>query len=285
LSILKKLLLISVSVVLILLFGLVGCGKALTTQNIIDNSISASGKTTAYKLDMNSGVKVEGTLGGQPGSMNLQNSSANVVDSPNKQIQMNVNATADVTGQDKQTATINYYLMTDWMYVKLSIPQQDDKWVKMKIDANVLAAQDQLVQQMTLLKSASQVQEIGSEDINGIACYILNVTPDPAAISTWLRTLQQTTNIQELDLTGMDAGKLIKSSSLKLWINEKDFSLVQGNISILVSFDQSDLGANAQSGDKLDMNVTGTMKFHDFNVKAAITLPAEAQNAEDVSGQ
>ena len=199
-SIFKKILLISVSVVLIFCFGLVGCGKALTTQNIVDDSISANSKTTAYKLDMNSGVKVEGTLGGQAGSMDLQNTSANVIDSPNKQIQMNVNASADVTGQDKQTATMNYYLMTDWMYVKLSIPQQDDKWVKMKIDATVLKAQDQLSQQMTLLKSASKVQEIGSEEVNGITCYILNVTPDPTAISTWLKTLQQTTNIQELDL-------------------------------------------------------------------------------------
>ena len=83
----------------------------------------------------------------------------------------------------------------------------------------------------------------------------------------------------------MDTGKVIKSSTLKLWINQKDFSLVQGNISVLVSFDQSDLGASAQNGDQLNMTITGTMKFHDFNVKAAITLPGDAQNAEDVSGQ
>jgi len=271
--------------VFILLFssGLVGCTGEPTTQEIVDKSIAAGSELSSYTFDMEIDMTMEGIPGNNPGNFVIKGNADGAMDISNNKMRTTMVMDVDIPGLGKQAVPVDYYLIDEWMYMKTDLPVVGPKWMKMQIDSGMMASQDQLTQQLEMLKNAVSVEVTGKEEIDNVSCYVIELNPDMEQISQWLNSLQQSTNMQSMDMSDIDLEKLIKSMSIKEWVDENSFMLMKADVEMFLSMSPEDFGADAQDMGQINMNINETIRIQNHNQPVEIVLPPEAQQAQAIS--
>jgi hypothetical protein len=198
-----------------------------------------------------------------------------MVDVRNKQSQMSMKIDLDMAEQGKQTIPADYYLVDGWMYMRVSVPFLGEQWIKVRMDENSWDSQAQFTQYLLLLKTAVEVKLVGTEDLDGQACYVLEITPDISTIANWIKTQPGMNQLQGIDNDNLDFSKFLKQMSLKEWITRDNYLLAKTEVSLLAEMNIEDLGISDQEAGQLKMNIGVKARFHDYN-QSSIVLP-EAQ--------
>jgi hypothetical protein len=132
---------------------------------------------------------------------------------------MTGNVNIDIPGAGKQDISMGMYIVNGWMYMRIGLPQGGEQWMKMKLNNELWTAQNQLSQQIEFLKTAIEVTLLGSEKVDGVDCYVLQIKPNMEALTKWvLSQQQQQSGIGGIDLSKLDLAKLFKTISIKEWI-------------------------------------------------------------------
>jgi hypothetical protein len=289
-----RVLLISITLIAIFSIILVGCGgepasptasaqsgtatstvtepAGPTAEEIVDSFLAATQKITTLKFDMGFDMTLEISGGSQPGKVTLQQNGANSVDVSAKKMAMQMDMSIDVPTQGNQNISAEIYSADGWLYTKMSIPVLGDQWYKMKLSDEEWQQQSGLSEISEFLKSPTKVELAGSETIKGVDCYVLNITPDMAVLSDWVRQAiqgQQT----GLDLSSVDLAKTFKDFSIKEWISKDSNMLMQEQMAILAEITPADFSATGADFDKMTMNITGTITCYDYGQPINVVIP------------
>jgi hypothetical protein len=269
---------------------------ALGAQDIAKNMLAAAGQLTSYEYDINmmmdmtmtaAGPEGSGTPGPGASTQNTHitssgNGAANVTA---KEAQMSMNMDVEVPGQGKMSMPMATYLVDGWQYMNISIPSMGEQWMKMKVEAGSYAAKDDLAKAMELLQSASDITLKSHEDVDGTSCYVLEIEPDSADLSEWLKSLQGYTGMMGSQTDGLDYAKLIKDMSFREWIIRDSFLLKKIEMTATVILSEEDLARMGQGLSSMTMDMSQIVKMTSFNQPVSIVLPPESQNAREVSAQ
>jgi hypothetical protein len=297
-----KVLLISITLITILSVILVGCGEksaspSTTTQTgaltpspteagptaeeIAAASLSALEKITTLKAGTVFSMTLDVSGGSHPGSTTLQENGNNSVDVPAKMMSGQTDITVDIPPQANLKISTEVYCADGWLYAKTSAPLLANQWYKMKLTEDQWNKQSGLSNVSGFLQSAVKIELAGSQTINGTNCYVLNVTPDLAALTDWI---QQAVQGQQtgVDLSNIDLAKTFKSFSVKEWVSKVDKLPVQQQITIVAEITPSDFTATNTDFDKLDLNVNGTITYSDYGQPVNIVVPPDALNAQQM---
>lgn len=300
----QKSLLLSMMLIVVVLLSSAGCAQskaplaatspspsvAVSTptpsaQDIIDHAKSGTAKLTSYQYNVGMSLKMAGTIKNQTQNYNITASGDGANDVTNQKMQMNLNMDLEYPGGGKITLPMVLYLVDGWQYVKVSIPSAGGtQWLKTKMDPQSFAAKDQTGQALEMLKSAVKVNVIGTEDVDGTSCYVLQVDPDLTVLSEWLKSLQGMTNVTGSQ-PNVDISKFVKNLSIKIDITKDNYILKKSDMTATIALNGADLGSSAQPSDNVTMDMSQTVKMTQINQPVTITLPPEAQNAKDVTGQ
>ena len=281
-KVLKQLILPFVLAVAVL--STLGCGNAATTpltpQEIAANTVNAYSSVKTVKIAMNMvvGMNLEG--GKQPMKIDMKADATGSIDvaATRMNMLMNVDMNVPVAGQQKTSTEM--YVVDDYLYMKVSVPGAADQWLKTKLSAAVWQQQNQLDQQIEMLKTAIKVESLGEEVVDGTNCYVLSVTPDMAALAGFLASeLQQGASADILK--DADLGKLFKSVTVKEWVSKKDYLPLKVDMSMSLEMRPEDVGATSTDFARMtmDMSVLGT--YSDYNKPVTISLPAAAASAKE----
>jgi hypothetical protein len=131
------------------------------------------------------------------------------------------------------------------------------------------------------IQSATDSTLAGSEKIASMDCYVLKITPDPKVLSTWLQDQMQSSS-SGLDLSGTDLTKTFKKMEIKEWIAKDSKMLIQEQVALLTEMTAEELGTEAGNLDKMIMDIGMTMLYSDYNQPVNVSIPAEAENAQEV---
>lgn len=275
--------------VLVMLIAFSGCfSDNPTTQDIINKWQAAETNTNTYAFNMTMAMNASFT-GDDPAknfSMSINADGTGALDNSQKQMKMNLNMDTEIPGKGKVSMPMDYYVMNDTVYMNISIPMVGSQWIKMKLDATQWENQNQMAMQLALLKDAVQVNRVDDEEINGISCYVLEVTPDLAKIIEWFKSFQQNSGAQNLnlDFSQYDLSKLIKQVSLKQWVDKKSYLIVKADVSLAMSINESDFATPTENtgNAKVDMNITESIMFTNYDKPVSIILPPDAENAQEI---
>ena len=271
--------------VLTVSLGLAGCGSEVSAQDISSNAISNSAELTTAKFEMSMSMAGELTGGSEPGNFTMSENAVGSMDPVNMEMQMTLNGTVNFPGSggDMDIAEA-MYLTGGWLYLKVSVPGEGDHWIKEKLPDYAWTSENPLDQQVEFLKTASQVTKLGTEKVDGVDCYIIQVTPDIDALSKWVLSQQQSTG---LDMGNIDLSKVFKSYSVKEWIAQDKYLPVKAEIKASLEIRPQDMGETPESADmdKMTMNISEQVKYLDYGKPVTVQLPTEAQNAEEVPSE
>lgn len=155
------------------------------------------------------------------------------------------------------------YIVDDWMYMY----EPYTGWVKMALTDELWEENEQITGQLEIMEQYVDLKILGTEQVMGSECYVIEVIPDLQALWDWA--------MQEQDMEGfdidVDLDEMIKEFTFKVWIEKGTFYMTQCSISMVMEI----------LGQKMSMQETITL--YDINQPVSIYLPYEAQDAVELN--
>lgn len=263
--------------VLALLFGLSGCGTELSAQQISSNTIENCTTLQTFRATQTGQEVIEVTGGSNPGNFTLLSNSAGTSNSLAREMQYTSDISMYISGvEGKQNGSGDIYIMGGWIYMKVSVPGEGVQWLKQKLSDDIWLSENQVAQQAQILRTSHNPIKLGSEEVNGVDCYIIQVTPE---INTLIKSGLAEQLSEYGDVKNLDWGQVVKYNSAKVWIAKDKYLPTKFYWDISLEILPQELGKTTNYFDKIAINITFQMKFYDYNQPVVIQLPPEAQNA------
>jgi hypothetical protein len=279
----KRILLLSLA--LILSFTLLGCAGGGLPQEEIDRIVANA--TTAY-AEINTGkfdytdlsMTIEAVGGAEPGTVTMVGDGAVVIDIANREMQMTMNMTMDIAEQGEQEMATAMYVVDEWLYTMAEYAGEGEQWQKTELTEELWQQQSYIEQQIDFLKTAVEINYLGSEAVNGTDCYVFEVVPSMEALGNLMVQQLQSLGI---DFSQVNLADLFKEMSVKEWIAKDTYWVMKAEVGALLEMHPEDLGYTEDDFEKMTIDTNTGLTFYDYNQPVDITLPPAALDAEEVS--
>jgi hypothetical protein len=249
---------------------------APNAQDIAAKTLKAAENLKTLKFTMDFSMTLDFPTSQSVRTMKMQQNATGSINVPNKEMALDIDMTMDMSGQGNQSISAELYSRDGWMYMKSILPGGKTQWNKMKLTDELWNQQSKLSGMTDLLKSPINLDLVASEKINGIDCFVLNITPNASSISNWMSgNLQtgQTTN------PGINSTSDFGNIVVKEWIAKDTYLLVKQQISLKMNSSQTTTGTSGTGG----MIMDATLTYFDYGKPVTIQLPSEALTAPEIT--
>ncbi len=245
---------------------------SVDVDEIVARALAAPSSIVSYRMDYTVTEDIEGTIDGEQVSLKVIMDFIAAVDETNRKLKMDMTmdyedllqsaAGMEVLGQE--------LVLDDEMYLGYRTRDGGDiEWTKTATD--IWEKSEMIAQQLALLKQA-EPECVGEEEVDGVACYVLEMTPDVAKILSIYT--QQGAFGDDVQFPRFNADS-VKSAKTKQWIARDTSRIMKADVAMTLYLDAGDLGQSFVTGG-VDMEVSGEMLFHHYNEPVSIELPPEA---------
>jgi hypothetical protein len=278
----KKIL--ALSLVLVLALGFVACdGEAApTAQEIVDNATQALDSISSYQFELTMNMDVTGESEGENFEGNVATDYSGALDLENRKMKIAVTMDTSRTGTEDTHLSNETYFVGDWMYTTTDIPDMGITWIKTVIPAGYWQQMNQVESQLEIL-GTSQIEVVGSETVGGVDCYVLEVTLDLEEL--WTLFMQQIGVTSDLmpDIAPELLDEIFQSYSAKQWVAKDSYFIMKVEIVMAMELTPQLMGIPEGEGEA-SLDVVMTMLVHDYNQSLSIELPPGAEDVIEMPG-
>jgi hypothetical protein len=275
---------LALSLALVLSLAVIGCDQGLPQDEIdriIENVTTAQFDSVSMDMDMTMNMEVVG--GSDPGKMTMWGDGVGIMDMANRELQMTMDMSMDISELGVQTMVTKTYLVGEWMYTGVGIPDLGEHWFKTEAMPGLWEQQNQLEQQIEFLKSAVEVKSLDDQTVDGTDCYVFEVVPSVEALGELLS--QQSSAMGGMDFSKFNLADLFEEMRVKEWIARDSYQVLKTEVYVRMQMHPADVGATEDDFDKIVMDMDMTMRLYDYNQPVSIDLPDEALEAEEMPKQ
>lgn len=269
------------------LIAAAGCADGQMSDADIEKMVrdvverNAAVETTAFDLTMDAHVDIEGDA--DVDEMTISGVGSGVVDSANQTMHMTMDMVTTVPGEGEIEMPVEYYLVDGWMYMSVQVPEQGEQWMKFQMPEGMWEQQSQVQQQIDMLRDAEEVNYLGSEEVGGVACHVVEIVPDMESLQEMIAQLQgQMGGLEGIDLSAMDLSQMMKSMSMTQYIAEDSLLFIKTEQRIVIEIIPEQLGIAEGEFERITEEVSTTMVFRDYDEPATIQLPQGALAAAPI---
>jgi hypothetical protein len=276
---------LTMSLVLVMVLPFTACGDGAevpSAQEIIDGATQALDDIRTYEFEMDTTLDMAGEAEGETFEMSMRIVSSGALDLDNRKIGLNMAINVAIPEEDEAEMAIEAYIIDNMGDVMMDAPGTDPTWEKEEVSETdweeVIEVLSMAKLQVELLESA-EVEVIGSEKVQGVDCYVLQVTLDMAQL--WETVMEQSVlgfggemGLPELTEEILDASSY--SFSFKQWIAKDTYFLTKVEIDMSI-----ELTAEAMEVEEGEASIDSTMTMlaYNYNQPVSIELPPEAEEA------
>ncbi len=279
----KKVMVLSLALVMVLSFAACGGGDSLLAQEIVDGAMKAQSDIKTCQMDMDMSMDMDGETMGESFDMTMDIAASGALDIENMQMQMDMSMNMAMLGE-AMDIEMEMYLIGDMMYMMTDIPGMGATWTKSEMPTGTW---EETAEQwgggpftyVELLELA-EVKVTGSETVGGVDCYVMEVIPDMEKL--WELAMQQseiTGGMPDIDEELLD--DIFQDYSVKEWIAKDTYLLVKAEVEMAMEFSPDVLGIPGEDGD-IAMDMTISMLLYNYNEPVSIELPPEAEDAVEM---
>jgi hypothetical protein len=252
-----------------------------TAEEIALNAVTAIQGTKYFKYDMEFSMSLTMPFEGTIKTMTMKETATSSVDLQGKKMASVMDMTLAMPGEDSKEMAGEIYLVDGWMYMKAAVSGTGDQWTKMKLTDELWAAQSQFTNMADFLKTPTNLEITGSENIGGVDCYVVNVVPGANALMSWTTGQMQSMQGQS-SLQGMNLSEILKGFLVKEWIAKDSFSIVRQQIDLSLDMASVMPTSPTNSASQMSMEMSALLNYRDYGEPVDIQLPAEALTASEV---
>jgi hypothetical protein len=251
-----------------------------SAQEIVSYAVDSLDDIKTSQFEMNMTMAMAGEAEGETFEATMVMDSNGTLDLENGRMGMDITMNVATPGEDKIEMAVATYLLDDFVYMMMDLPEVGPMWMKLEMPEVAWEEMNQVESQIGLLE-ASQVKIIGSETIDGIDCYVLQLTPDMEQL--WQVVMQQAEVAGEeiVDIQREFLEEVFRSSSVKQWIAKDTYFLTKAQIDMVAELTPEALGSPQEEG-LVTMEIALDLLFYNYNQSVSIVLPPEAVEAIEV---
>ncbi len=250
--------------------GCSGGGPSVNPDEIVAGAAAALAGLETYRMDSHvSGTMAGDSAGRKTTLIGFFDTNA-AVDATHHRMQLDMTMGM---GQDAASSGLKYYgqafLIENHLYTGISRTPAGFQWTKGDLAANYWASAEVMKQQVDLLQSAGR-SLAGQEAVDGVDCYVFDLTPDFAG------------TIAALNLEAFLGSQLpdwkeewLQSAAVRQWISKDASRLVKSETQLTLRMPAAEVDPSMGQGD-VDVSVSGQAHFHNYNEWVSITVPPEA---------
>ncbi len=257
-------------------------------EKILSDSVVNYENLTTYRFDIDMDITADVSGGDQSGSMSIftgMSGAANVI---TNEMQATMEMFMDYEGMGEESGSQNLdydmYLLTDWLYMRISMLGTGEQWMKIPMSP-ALAEEFNLNtvdEQMEPLDSPVKIEYLRSEEVDGLDCYVLSITPDMDELAKWLN--EQAAVSGGVDWQGLvDYSEIFKKMSYICYVTKESNLMKRMVIDMVMDYNAEQVGDYSGEFDTMLMNIKMDMTLYDQNKPFTIILPDEAAGAIEVS--
>ena len=248
-------------------------------DQIIAGVIATSYDTVSFDTEIPMTVEVDG--GPNPGTIIVTSSGAGFMDMVNQTMRLTMYIDLSVPGTGSRDWETELYVVDGWIYSGVSVPDEGEEWLKMELASLTWQQQDQLGPYLALLTTTTGIDYKGTEVVNGVECYVLELEPDMDLLSALVA--DATASLAVMDLSALDLTELYEEISVREWLAKDSYLLQRVEVAVVLEIRPEDIGETGDDFDKLTIEVGMALRYYDYNQPFTVVLPPEALDAEDVS--
>jgi hypothetical protein len=282
----RKILTMSLVLVMALSFTACGGDGLPSAQEITDGAIQALDDIRTYEFEMDMTLDMAGEAEGETFEATIAMDYSGALDIDNEELRMAVTARATVPGEDETETSLEAYLIDGTGYSITTVPGTEPVWEKNEFPEDEWEETwEGIVEMMSLaepqleLLEAAEAEVIGSELVKGVDCYVLRLTPDMKQL--WDTIMQQATMSFEggLGLPNLTQEILDEAStsfSVKQWVAKDTYFLMKVEIDTTIELNAETMGV---AEGEMSINTALNLLAYNYNQPVSIELPPEAEEA------
>jgi hypothetical protein len=259
--------------VLLALLVVIGCGgdveEKMHADEIVQNALAAQAGIASSHMAANLVATVQGTLFGAPLSVSLNGGKASVdADWAHRKMKAGTELTVEYNAMPFPIKA-DLYAVDEYYYRPVPILENTDNWTKGLLPLDFWSILTDARRMNGLLNYVGS-ELVADEEVGGVDCNVLRLSPDLAAMQEALS--------QEYPAVGdiPDLAGLFDHLSILAWVARDTSFVTRIEVSATAHATAEALGRTPNS-DALDINFTLTVEASGFNEPVSVELPAEAQ--------
>jgi hypothetical protein len=282
----RKILAMSMVLVMLLAFSACGGETLPTAEQIIDGAIQAQDDMRTYEFEMDMTMDMAGEAEGEAFEATIGMDYSGALDTDNKKMRMTVTASAVATGEEEAETALEAYLVDGTGYSKTIAPGTEPEWEADEFSEEeweetwegIVEVLSLAAPQLELLEAA-EAEVIGSETVKGVDCYVLRLTPNIKQL--WDTIMQQATmgfggGLGLPEFTEEIFNEASYSLSVEQWVAKDTYFLMKVEIDTTI-----ELTAEAMQVTEGEMTIDTALNLlaYNYNQPVSIELPPEAEEA------
>lgn len=259
----------------------------IDTESIVEKTLDASQEVKTCTFDMS--MKMNTIIASADSSkvMKIKLDGVFDIDNVAKKMKAIIDVVMEEVGVDVEQATLELYVLDNKQYIKLDQPGIPSHWQVKDLSAGTWESMHYWEHHVDLLQK-SEIELLGTEKVNNIDCYAVQLSPDMAEFLKMMlaeQQLGQQFSEEEIDIvTTMLSSLFVRFTdiSAKEWI-DKDTHLPRKTemiMDIYISPDEfMELGLIVLAGYEFTLGTNINLVVESYNEPLSIVLPPEAQEA------
>ncbi|MGD9116310.1 MAG: hypothetical protein PVJ61_03920 [Dehalococcoidia bacterium] len=251
-------------------------------QEITESALQVQDDINSYRFETTSTMEMAGETEGEAIEGSLIITQNGEFDPANLKMHYIQTMISTMTGSYDVNTTMDTYVIEDEGYVASDNEFGEFSWSSGEIPEGFWEDMNQVDFELAMLEASTKAKVIGSETVNGVDCYVLEISP--AEEHLWELFMQQ---------MGMSGGtaddadddllkELVKHCSAKQWIAKDSYFLMKAEITMSVELTPEMTGSSDVEGEvKIDTKLT--LMAYDYNQPLSIELPPGAEEAVEYS--
>ncbi len=255
-----------------------------SVQEIIDAVVESMSDINTYQFESNMAMTMNAEAGSESYEMTTDMTLCGVVDTENRQMGAEMTMGMGMTGQEYTDMGMEMYVVDDTVYMNMNFFGFEDTWMKTDVTEEVWGEMSQMVEMVepyVMLLEGGQVSVKGVDEVAGVDCYVLEVTPDMDQL--WQLAMQQVemTDTEMLAYTDDFVSDMFRDFSVTLWVSQDTFFVNRVVIDMSVEMTPEDMGFPGEDG-VYQMDILMYLLAHDYNQPVSVILPPGALSAVEI---
>jgi outer membrane lipoprotein-sorting protein len=251
-------------------------------EEVVNAAVKALEAVKTFEFEADMTMNITGEAEGEAIDVSMETQMTGMVDVDSEEMKMDMDVAMTVPDEGELEAGMEMYFIGDTMYMLMQVPELGNisMWMKSELPPGMYQQMTQVQDQVDLL-AASEIEIIGTENVGGTDCYVLELRPDPEEL--WELAMQQSqVTSQELPEVEEDFMKeVFEGFSVKQWIARDTYLLCKAEIEMALEITPEAMGFPDEEG-SLTMEIVISLLAYDYNQPVSIELPPEAENAIEV---
>jgi len=226
--------------------------KVLEPHEIVDYAFQAIQESQYLQYDMTMVINVGVEQAGELATSRMVYDMVCAIDNEAKprKAKMILNKMTEEPPQSAEQTTVEMYLAGDTVYIRADAPEEPVGWQSEKalpeLWETMLLLREQIIAQRDVLEEV-EVNSVGTEEVDGIDCYIFEVMPTEEAFFEAMQKqaqMGQQHSAGPYDLDSLFSAALLQSAntSVRYWVAKDEYYLKR--IETALESDLTELGGN-----------------------------------------